>query len=183
MRKVVIFVGVLSEYQGIDLLLEAIPLVVREFPNVKFLIIGYPNEDAYRNKARRLGINEWTHFTGKIPYGEVPRYLSLADVAVSPKISTTEGNLKLYTYMAMGLPTVVFDNPVNREILGDLGVYAAKPDAGNLAAALVDILRNDERAKYLGNQCRHKAVTDYSWLAVGQRITHIYDISLKGGLR
>lgn len=183
MTKVVIFVGVLSEYQGIDLLLESIPSVVREFPNVKFLIIGFPNEDAYRNKARRLGVNAWTHFTGRIPYEEVPRYLSLADVAVSPKISTTEGNLKLYTYMAMGLPTVVFDNPVNREILGDLGVYAEKPDAGNLAAALLEILGDDKRAQYLAGQCRHKAVTDYSWLAVGERITEIYETSLGGGLR
>ena len=55
MNKVVIFVGVLTTYQGIDILLEAIPLVVREFPKVKFLIIGYPNEEAYRQKARSLG--------------------------------------------------------------------------------------------------------------------------------
>ncbi len=180
-HKVVIFVGVLTEYQGIDLLLEAIPFVVQEFPHVKFLIIGYPNEEHYRQKACSFGVDEWTHFTGKVPYQEVPRYLSLADVAISPKISTTEGNLKLFTYMAMGLPTVVFDNPVNREILGDLGVYATNPDAENLASAILEILKDEERAKYLSKQCRNKAITEYSWLAVGQRVTNIYDMSIKGG--
>ena len=181
MNKVVIFVGVLTTYQGIDILLEAIPLVVREFPKVKFLIIGYPNEEAYRQKARSLGVGEWTHFTGKIAYEEVPRYLSHADVAISPKISTTEGNLKLLTYMAMGLPTVVFDNPVNREILGDLAVYASKPNATHLAKAILEILQDEERAKYLASQCRNKAVAEYSWLAIGQRVANIYDMSIKGG--
>lgn len=182
-NKVVIFVGVLTGYQGIDLLLEAIPLVVQEFSGVKFVIIGYPNEEVYRQKARNLGVEGWTQFTGKVPYEHLPRYLSLADVAVSPKISATEGNLKLFTYMAMGLPTVVFDNPVNREILGDFGVYANKPDAVSLAKALVEILEDEERAKYLANQCRNKAMAEYSWSAVGQRITKIYDLSIKGGKR
>src|SRR5688572_2510062 len=63
MNQVVIYIGVLTEYQGIDLLLEAIPLVVREATNLKFLIVGYPNEDYYRQKARALGIASWVHFT------------------------------------------------------------------------------------------------------------------------
>jgi glycosyltransferase involved in cell wall biosynthesis len=175
MNQVVIYIGVLTEYQGIDLLLEAIPLVVREATNLKFLIVGYPNEDYYRQKARALGIASWVHFTGKVPHEELPRYLSLADVAVSPKISTTEANLKLFSYLAMGLPTVVFDNPVNREILGNLGIYATAGDAKSLAQALVEILQDRSRARQLGAQGRAKATSDYSWLAVGKRLKHIYD--------
>jgi glycosyltransferase involved in cell wall biosynthesis len=175
MNQVVIYMGVLTEYQGIDILLEAIPLVVREAPKVKFLIVGYPNEDYYRHKARTLGVATWVHFTGKVPHEELPRYLSLADVAVSPKISTTEANLKLFSYLAMGLPTVVFDNPVNREILGNLGIYATAVDAKSLAQALLGILQDRFRARQLGAQGRAKATADYSWLAVGKRLTHIYD--------
>jgi len=175
MNKVVVFVGLLTKYQGIDLLLEAIPLVVQEVPNAKFLIIGYPNEELHREKARALGLEQWTHFTGKIPYEQVPRYLSLADVAVSPKISTTEANLKLFTYMAMGLPTVVFDNPVNREILGDLGIYARMGDIKSLAEALVCVLRDQEWAAQLGARVRQKAAEEYSWLGVGKRLSDIYN--------
>ena len=174
-EAVVIFVGVLTEYQGIDLLLEAIPLVVREFPKVKFLIVGFPNEARYQQKARSLGVEDWTRFPGKIPYDEVPRYLALAQVAVSPKISTTEANLKLFTYMAMGLPTVVFEAPVNREILGELGVYAQIGDAKALAEALVGMLQDPAQAQQLGQRSRQKAVDDYSWLAAGRRLMAIYD--------
>ena len=54
--KVVIFVGVLTEYQGIDLLLESIPLVAQQVPHVKFLIVGYPNEHLYQRRALALGV-------------------------------------------------------------------------------------------------------------------------------
>jgi glycosyltransferase involved in cell wall biosynthesis len=174
-EKVVVFTGVLTEYQGIDLLLEAIALVVQEFPPVKFLIVGYPNEDLYRQKAQLIGVEKWTCFPGKVPYDQIPQHLALASVAVSPKLSTTEANLKLLTYMAMGLPTVVFDTPVNREILGDLGIYAQISDSKSLAQALVEILRDERRARQLGDQSRQKATNDYSWLAAGKQLMMLYD--------
>jgi len=173
-EKVIVFTGVLTEYQGIDLLLEAIPLVTQEFPRVKFLIVGYPNEEFYRQKARELGVEGWTCFPGKVPFHDIPRYLSLAYAAVSPKISATEANLKLFTYMAMGLPAVVFDNPVNREILNGAGIYAEMGNAQALAEALVGILRDPSRARRLGDQGRQTAVREYSWLAVGTRLMGIY---------
>jgi glycosyltransferase involved in cell wall biosynthesis len=174
-HQVVVFVGVLTEYQGIDLLLQAIPRVVRRVPEVKFLVIGYPNEEQYRDKATALGVEKWVHFTGKISYEDVPRYLSLADVAVSPKISESEANLKLFAYMAMGLPTVVFDSPINREILGDAGVYAKIGDVESLAQALIAVLKDGVWAKQLGERGRQKATADYSWMEVGKRLSNIYD--------
>ena len=174
-NKVVVFVGVLTEYQGIDLLLEAIPQVVGKVQPVKFLIIGYPNEQRYRQKARELGVEAWTHFTGKISYEEVPRYLALADVAVSPKISLTEANLKLFSYMAMGLPTVVFDTPINREILGHVGVYAKMGDVTSLAETLIGVLTNQERLAQLAELSRRKATDEHSWSGVARRLAQIYN--------
>lgn len=177
-EPVVIFIGVLTEYQGIDLLLQAIPAVIEQCPSARFVIVGYPNEDLYRQKARALGVDEHVLFTGKVPYNETPHYLSMAQIAVSPKISATEANLKLFSYMAMGLPTVVFDNPVNREILGDLGVYARLGDAADLARALTRVLNDPLYAQELGRASRQKAVGDYSWLAVGQRLTELYEMQI-----
>jgi glycosyltransferase involved in cell wall biosynthesis len=173
-EKVVVFIGVLTEYQGIDLLLEAVPLVVKELPSAKFLIIGYP-EASYREKARALGIESSTCFTGRIPYQDAPDYLSLADVAISPKISTTEANLKLFNYMAMGLPTVVFDNEVNREILGDLGIYVESANVDALARALLKILSSPAEAAEIRKRSIERASSEHSWIAVGKRLLEIYD--------
>ncbi len=135
--RVVIFVGVLSEYQGIDLLLEAIPLVVREVPEVKFLIVGYPGEQVYREGRAR-----WVWRDGPTsPAGFLTKRCRVISrwptLRFLRKFPPREANLKLFTYMAMGLPTVVFDNPINREILDDLGVYAKNGDVESLAAALI----------------------------------------------
>jgi hypothetical protein len=75
----------------------------------------------------------------------------------------------------MGLPTVVFDNPINREILGDVGIYAKMGDAESLAKALVGVLQNQEWAKQLGALSRKKAVDEHSWLRVGKRLGDIYN--------
>jgi glycosyltransferase involved in cell wall biosynthesis len=177
-EQVVVFIGVLTEYQGIDLLLQAIPAVIEQCPTVRFVIVGYPNEDLYRQKAQALGVERHVLFTGKVPYNETPHYLSMAQIAISPKISATEANLKLFSYMAMGLPNVVFDNPVNREILGDLGVYARLGDAKDLARVLIKVLGDPAYAQQVGKASRQKAVQDYSWLAVGQRLTELYAMQI-----
>ena len=52
-KRVVVFLGVLTEYQGVDALLDAVPIVMRQVPDAHFLIMGYPNEELYRDKVRR----------------------------------------------------------------------------------------------------------------------------------
>lgn len=170
---VIVFIGVLTSYQGIDLLLEAMPAILEKISNAKVLCIGFP-EESYREKAKQMGLEASVLFPGKIPYAEASRYLSLGHVAVSPKISTTEANLKLFGYMAMGLPTVVFDNPINREILGDLGIYAQAGDVLSLAEMLVLALNDEELRKRLGGKSHQKAVDCYSWKAVGEQLTGLY---------
>jgi len=173
-KKIVVYLGLLNKYQGVDSLIEAISYLVRKNGDVHFLIMGYPNVEKYKKIAIEKRINHNITFAGRIDYRKAPQYLSLGDVAVSPKISKTESNGKLYNYMAMGLPTVVFDTPVNREILGNLGVYAEFNNPVSLAEKLEMILSNGSLAKNLGKKLREKAVDSYSWQAVGKKLMGIY---------
>lgn len=175
-KKTIIYTGLLNKYQGIDYLLESIPDVVDQVKNVCFLIVGFPNVEEYKRKARKLGIEEYVLFTGKVDYSDIPDYLSLADIAVSPKVPESgEANLKLFTYMASGLPTVVFDHPVNREILGDLGVYARSKDPHSLADCILKLIKNERLSKELSGKVREKAVNDYSWKRSGEKIIEVYN--------
>ena len=174
-KKIVIFLGLLNEYQGVDYLLKSIPLVLEEIKDVHFLIMGYPNVDKYKAIAKQLGIYDFVTFTGRINYNRANEYLALGYISVSPKISETESNGKLYLYMASGLPSVVFDNPVNKSILGDLGIYAKTKDYVSFASGIIKLLNDKELTKKLSIKVREKAVKDYSWKYVGKKIMSIYN--------
>lgn len=161
-KKIVVYLGVLSHYQGIDILLETIRIIKNQRKDIYFLIMGYPNVNYYRSKAEKMGIEDIANFTGKIPYTIAPAWLGVGDVAVSPKISETEANGKILNYMAVGLPTVVFDNPVNRSLLGELGIYADK-DPQSLAQKIMITVDAGPSNVQLGTKLRERVTDLFSW--------------------
>jgi len=177
-RLLVVYLGILSDYQGVDLLLEAIPAIVRACPRAHVLLMGYPNEEHYRARARALGIADHVTLPGRIDYAQAARYLSLGDLAVSAKLTPMEGNGKLLNYMACGLPTVAFDLPGNLATLGDAGVYAPTGDGAALAAQIIALLRDPARRADLGRRARLRAEQRYSWHAIGATINAVYDTLL-----
>jgi glycosyltransferase involved in cell wall biosynthesis len=109
-------------------------------------------------------------------YEQAPAHLALGDVAVAPKLSTTEGCGKILNYMAMTLPTVAFDLPVTREYLGTLGVYAREiGDPAALADAIAGLLDDPDRRAGLGQKLRERARSHFSWERAGKQLLNIYD--------
>lgn len=171
---VIAFLGLLTHYQGADLLLEAAVKVAARVPQARFLIMGFPDEDAYRTRAIALGLGDRVLFTGRVPYPQTPALLTAADVAVSPKRSTTEGNGKLLNYMAVGLPTVAFDTPINRSILGEGGVYARCNDVDDLARRLIDVATQPALRSRLSRELRHRAIAEFSWEMRARELEAVY---------
>ncbi len=173
-RKVVAYLGLLADYQGTSHLLQAAAELCRRRDDLHFLIAGFPHIERYRQEAEALGIGERCSFPGKVPYEEAPALLSLGDVAVSPKLSATEGAGKLLNYMALGLPTVAFDTPVSREYLGEDGVYAVAGDSHALADALHALLEDAPLRQELAGRLRRRAQERYAWSSSGERILQAY---------
>jgi glycosyltransferase involved in cell wall biosynthesis len=173
-RRVVVFLGVLTRYQGVDDLIGAWPRVVAAVPDAHLLLMGYPNERRYRDVVARAGLGASITITGRIDYREAPRYLALGDVAVSAKRSATEGNGKLLNYMASGLPTITYEGPVAREILGEDGIFVPMGDTTALATACVTLLEEAGERRRRGAALRERAVTEFSWSALGDRLVEVY---------
>jgi glycosyltransferase involved in cell wall biosynthesis len=174
-KLVVVFLGVLTEYQGVDALLAAVPDVVAAVPNVHFLIMGYPNEARYRAKVHALNLSSAVTVPGRIPYEEAPRYLALGDLAVSAKQSLTEANGKLLNYMGSGLPVVATETPVNRYILGNDGRYAAVGDTQMLASQLVAMLQDEGLRRRSGAALRRRAEQLFAWPVQVERLLAVYE--------
>lgn len=173
--RVIVYLGLLAPYQGSDLLLDAARTVLERCPDAFFLVMGFPGNERYRLKAEEMGLGARMSFPGRIPYLEAHRYLALGEIAVAPKMSLTEGNGKLYNYMAMGLPVVVFDAPANREILGQFGIYARYGDADDLAATLLRLLEHPEQGLARGVRLRERAIQHLSWHARVHELLAVYD--------
>jgi len=174
----VVYLGMLSRNQGIDTLLATIVQLKSKGSPIRFLIVGFPEEE-YRNKAIELGIDRVIIFTGRIDYNKTPFYLCAGDIAVSPKVSLIESNSTLLNYMACGLPTVAFDMPVNRELLGDAGVYAKYDDAGDLATKLALLMEHKEERDRLSRLGREQAEQRHSWDSRGKVLDEIYRKKLR----
>jgi glycosyltransferase involved in cell wall biosynthesis len=180
-KRVIVYLGLLAEYQGTGLLLEALSQLSQGRADFHLLLMGFPNVEAYRARAAALGLDQAVTFTGPIPYEDAPRYLALGDVAVAPKISATEGSGKILNYMSMALPTIAFDTPVSREYLGDYGLYASERTAPALAAVLgraLDMSPATRAAR--GQRLCERARLLFSWERVGEQIVAVYRALVEG---
>jgi len=171
--RLIVYLGVLSRYQGIDMLLEALSDLMKQDPTVHALIMGFP-EAHYLQQTKDLKLDDRIIFTGKIAYEDAAKYLSSGDLAVSPKLSATEANGKLFNYMACGLPTVVFDSPINREILGETGWYAAEKSAPSFAATIREAFDSGELLEKSGIASRERARLLHSWECRIETLTGVY---------
>jgi glycosyltransferase involved in cell wall biosynthesis len=182
-RKVVVYLGILAKYQGTDILLEAARILLNRGLDVHFLIMGFPGVDRYRKMAADLGLAANVVFPGRIPYVDAPLYLALGNVAVSPKMSTTEASGKISNYMAMEMPVVAFDYEVAREIMGDAGIYAEMGNALSLADCLERALVDEEYAARTSKALRERAERELSWGQAAQQIMEVYAEAIESSKR
>ena len=145
------FAGSFYAYEGLDLLLRAMPLILRFVPQAHLLLLGGgPQESNLKALALQLGLDDNVHFTGRVPHAEVDRYCSAMDVMVYPRISRrlTElvTPLKPLEAMAMGKLVAASDVGGHRELIRDGHngrlFPAGSPDA--LAHCLKGLLQHPE---------------------------------------
>lgn len=179
--KVIVYLGLLTEYQGISHLLEAVKSILSRHQDVYLLLMGFPSS-VYQQKAQAMGISDHVIVTGKIPYIQAPAFVALGDVAAAPKLSQTEGSGKLLNYMAAALPTVAFDTPVAHEYLGHNGIFAKRGDVDSLAENLErclypsseEDLATPSLFEAIGANLRQRAQQRFDWLKAGLQIEEIY---------
>lgn len=173
-RLIIAYLGLLTDYQGIPQLIDVASKLNQVGEQTHFLIMGYPNVKRYQTLAELAGVGDRVTFTGKIEYRDAPHYLALGEIAVAPKVSTTEGSGKLLNYMAMAQSIVAFDTPVHREYLADLGLYAPVGNTDAFASAIRQLIHNPDQRASLGLQLRQRAENEYNWRRAGQEIEDLY---------
>ena len=160
------FIGSFLVYQGINLLIDAAPLILKKIPDTLFLLVGDgPMRTDWEKKVQGKALQDNFIFTGHVPYRNVPNYIGAMDVCVAPHQGETNqaSPVKLFDYMASGRPIVASDIEVVREIVADSGcaVLVVPKRAEDIAKAIITLLRYNNLRKDLSVKGRDYAVDHY----------------------
>ncbi len=166
---------------GIDYLIKAFDLVVKQFPmrKLKLVIVGDGSYKAeYIDLAKSLGISTLIEFTGKVPHAQVIDYLAKIDVFVSLSVLDSESfGVSLVEAMAASKPIIASDVAGFKEVLGDElnGLIVPRRNENAAAEAITKLISDSNLAKNKGINAQLRAEKLYNWQSnINQMIT-IYE--------
>jgi PEP-CTERM/exosortase A-associated glycosyltransferase len=180
-KTVIAFFGSFYSYEGLDLLLRAVPDLQRQQPNIAVLLIGGgPEEDKLRALAQKLDLGESVVFVGRVPQEEIRRYYDLADLLVFPRISTrlTELVTPLKPLEAMAQERIVIASNVggHRELIrhGETGYLFPPGDPQWLTEAVLAALADQNSWSRIRARATEFIDNERSWAKSVARYHEVY---------
>jgi len=125
-------------------------------------------------RAAELGIDQAVRFAGRHPIEQMPEFMGLAAVLVSPRAEPLVTPLKIYAYMASGRPIVATDLPTHTDVLDEGSAILVPPTAEGLAEGIVQVLADPQRASRLGHEARRKAEQQHTAASLRRKLLDAY---------
>ncbi|MBU2568710.1 MAG: glycosyltransferase, exosortase A system-associated [Gammaproteobacteria bacterium] len=180
--KVVLgFIGSFYAYEGIPLLLDALPSILKEIPDVRLLLVGGgPQDDAIKQKARDLGLQDKVVFTGRVPHDRVQDYYNQVDIFVYPRLSMRLTDLvtplKPLEAMAQGRLVIASDVGGHKELIDDekTGYLFAAGNAESLAQTVLRLLNNRSQWDAIRANGRRFVEEKRNWAYSVSRYQNVY---------
>lgn len=176
------YIGSLVSYEGLDLLLESLPLIKKEVTKpFKVMIVG---DGAYMETLQtlcsKLELDDDVIFTGRIPHEEVEEYYSIVDIAPFPRLPlpVTEMVSPLKPFEAMAMQKAVISS--NVAALGEIvfhqetGVLFEKGDVDDLALNMSKLIEDSELRHQLGIKAREWVCSHRDWNIVSDTLDNAY---------
>jgi glycogen(starch) synthase len=181
-RTVIGFIGSFYAYEGLDLLVQALPRVLAARPEARLLLVGGgPKEQALHAAVGAAGLQDSVVFAGRVPHSEVQRYYSVVDVFAYPRhsmrLTETVTPLKPLEAMAQGQLLVASDVGGHRELIrdGETGMLFPAGNAVALAEAILRLLDQRERWPALRAQGRRFVEEERNWTRSVARYAPVFE--------
>jgi len=156
-KFVVCFHGSFLKMHGTQYMINAIPYVLKKYPNIMFLFIGYGTHyEQCINLAKKFGVDKNTIFTGKVDFKQIQKYLSLADVWLglfsAAEKAQRVSRAGMFEMMAMGTPVITARNRDVVRSFKDMEniVFTNAEDSEDLAEKIIFLIENTNLRKKIG---------------------------------
>ncbi|MDP2265451.1 MAG: glycosyltransferase, partial [Thiobacillus sp.] len=184
--RVLGFIGSFYAYEGLDLLIAALPAILKQMPDVKVLLVGGgPQDRELKQLVMALDLKDRVVFTGRVPHDEVNRYYDLVDVLVYPRhpmrLTELVTPLKPLEAMAQGRLMVASDVGGHKELIrdGKTGVLFQAGNVDDLASKVVALLKDEQDWDSMKQNGRQFVETERNWVASVARYRGVYGGLLK----
>ena len=172
----VLYVGNLEPYQGIDLLLGAFGHALRRVPDARLLVIGGTAESIahYTRLAERMNLSASARFAGPRPVAMLGAYLRHATVLVSPRTQGANTPMKIYSYLDAGRALLATRLPTHTQVLDDDIAYLVEPEPAAMGEALARLLEDRGLRERLAGNAREFARREFTPQAFESKILRFY---------
>ncbi len=188
-RTTVLFVGRLEERKGIHYLIDAIPSIVSQFKNVRFIIVGDDTNTAagqrsvmkeLQDKVNKTQIGSYIEWVNRVPLDALPSYYRSADICVVPSVYDNSPYTCLEA-MSCGKPVIGTSAGGTREYIvdGESGVIVPPRDAEALATSIVELLHNKARREELGAAARERVLNHFQRKEIARQTVELYQEAIE----
>lgn len=174
---ILMYVGNLEMYQGVDLMLESFMLTLKQMNAAALIIIGgiIADVEKYKKKSFALGITDKVHFLGPKPIESLNDHLSQADVLVSPRIKGNNTPMKIYSYLHSGKAILATDLPTHTEVLDSSVAVLAEPSPERFSEGMLRLIRDESLRLRLGENGKKLIEEKYSYESFKREVDGLYN--------
>lgn len=180
-KRVVAFIGSFYDYEGLDLLVAAMPPLLAARPDIRLLLVGGGQvADAVEAQINQLGINEQVIMTGRVPYEDVESYYSLTDILVYPRKSMrlTELVTPLKPLEAMAQKSMFIASDVggHKELVRDgiTGTLFRSDDIDDLVSTVLHLLEQEDKWPAMRDAGRQFVESERTWVNSVANLKAVY---------
>jgi len=165
--KKIIFAGAMYYHRGLDVLLESIPLVVKEIPDAKFVLLGSGNEmDKLKEIVSKNKLDDSVEFKGWIKRDNIPKNISDASIGIGPlrltEVTSRALPIKVLEYMAVSLPVIAQKGTLPNDVLQNEKNGFFIENHTELAEKIILLLNEPKKVENMGTYSL-KLVQKFSW--------------------
>lgn len=175
-NQTILYVGRLVVEKGVQHLLQALPGLIGEFPDIRLVVAGNgPYQHELQEMAHGLGVEDRVEFTGFVSEKRRNQLLAQCRVTVFPSLYEPFGIVALEA-MTAGVPVIVARTGglVETVKAGETGLCFNPGDVGELQNCLRQVMQNPERAETMSRRAKQVARNQYTWEAVARQTSEVY---------